>query len=231
MARLNWNRPRRIHTPWYDDPTRDIPGIDAPIGPRHNNAAAKRSLGKDDAFFSMLEVRVDQYDPPVHRARPAASRMDEAKASLLTAKSAVVHADGGCSPNPGTGGWGVTIDADGRKPILLWGGIAETTNNRMELTAAIVALSVLPTTCEVSVFSDSQYLIKGMTAWLAGWKRKGYRKGDGLIPNADLWKQLDGLQAGRSIRWEWVRGHNGHAGNERADKLAARGMREVRGLR
>jgi ribonuclease HI len=219
MARLNWNRPRRIHTPWYDDAARGIPGIDAPI------------THEDSDLFAQLDASGGEM-PPLRR-RPACveGRIDAAKKTLVSARAAIVHADGGCSPNPGIGGWGVTIDVDGRKPILLWGGVSESTNNRMELTAAVVALSVLPATCEASVFSDSQYLIKGMTTWLAGWKRKGYRKGDGPIPNADLWKQLDALHAGRSINWEWVRGHNGHAGNERADSLAARGMREVRGLR
>ena len=155
-------------------------------------------------------------------------RIEAAKATLISAKSAVVHCDGGCEPNPGDGGWGVTIDVAGIPTTNLWGGVADTTNNRMELTAAIVTLSVLPVECDVTIFSDSQYLIKGMTLWLAGWKRRGFRRGDGTVPNADLWRSLDALSAGRTVHWRWVRGHNGHAGNERADGLATRGMREAR---
>jgi ribonuclease HI len=177
-----------------------------------------------------LAVKADRAEQQwLGREASSSGRIAIAKAALCVARAAVVHTDGGCEPNPGAGGWGVTIDADGGEIICLWSGVPDTTNNRMEMTAAIVALSVLPTSCAVTVFGDSQYLIKGMTSWMAGWKRKGFRRGDKEMPNADLWRDLDALSAGRCIRWEWVRGHNGHAGNERADGLATRGMREARG--
>lgn len=183
----------------------------------------------DDDFFAMLAVRqVEAPAPPLMHAAHT-GRIESAKAALLTAKNAVVHCDGGCDPNPGNGGWGVAIDADGQPTIPLWGGEASTTNNRMEMTAAIVALSVLPTRCKAVLISDSQYLVNGMNAWLAGWKRKGYMRGNNEIPNADLWRTLNKLNAGLDVRWEWVRGHNGHTGNEQADGLASRGMREARG--
>ncbi len=153
-------------------------------------------------------------------------RVARAKMALATATAAVIHTDGGCEPNPGRGGWGTTIEVAGLETVSLWGGIDDTTNNRMEMTAAIVALSVLPTGCGATIYSDSQYLVKGMTQWLAGWKRKGFRRGGTLIPNTDLWRTLDALSRGKAINWRWVRGHNGHAGNERVDRLASRGRRE-----
>jgi ribonuclease HI len=207
MARLDWNRRRKVHEPWYQKPARSA----------------------DEAFFDMLAVTVGRTERRItarENSRTSEGRISVAKVALCVAQVAIVHTDGGCEPNPGTGGWGVTIDADGNTPIDLWGGDRETTNNRMEMTAAIIALSVLPPSCSVTVYTDSQYLQKGMTVWMAGWKRKGFRRKDDLIPNADLWKTLDALASGRAITWLWVRGHNGHAGNERADSLASRGMRE-----
>lgn len=199
---------------------------------RMDRNRARRARSQDDAFYDLLAVKADSAErewsaPSAIMVSASDARIVNAKAALCTAQIAVIHTDGGCEPNPGVGGWGVTIAAGGREPICLWGGVPDTTNNRMEMTAAIVALSVLPPSCAVTIFGDSQYLIKGMTAWLAGWKRKGFRRGDGLIPNADLWRVLDALSSSRSIRWEWVRGHNGHAGNELADGLATRGMREI----
>lgn len=95
------------------------------------------------------------------------------------------------------------------------------------MTAAIVALTVLPPACGVTIYTDSQYLQKGMTLWMAGWTRKDFRRKDGLVPNADLWRTLDALASGRTVTWSWLRGHNGHAGNERADGLASEGRRKT----
>ncbi len=154
-------------------------------------------------------------------------RISGAAAELLDVWACTVHTDGCCEPNPGAGGWGLSIEVSGQRVLELSGGVEETTNNRMEMIAAIVALSILPSSSVVSLLSDSQYLIKGMTLWLKGWKAKGFKRGEGWVPNADLWMKLDDLSAGRAIHWLWVKGHNGHAGNERADRLAAEGRRTV----
>lgn len=202
MPRLNWNRRRKVHKPWYARSTQD----------------------QDDAFEKLLAVKID--------APPPATRlvMDDvasAKDDLQLAGYAVVHTDGGCEPNPGTGGWGVVIDAAPARKVELCGGERSTTNNRMEMTAAIVALTVLPTACATTIVSDSQYLVNGMTKWISSWRRKGFKKKNTPIPNADLWRTLDALSTGRTIGWKWVRGHNGHAANERADQLASQGRRKT----
>ncbi|GJE41399.1 ribonuclease HI [Methylobacterium soli] len=141
----------------------------------------------------------------------------------------VVYADGGCDPNPGPGGWGVVIAGpDG--PIDLCGGEPGTTNNRMELTAAIRALESFPEGAQIEMRCDSQYVVKSVTEWMRGWKAKGWRTTTGEVKNVDLMKRLDALAAARDVRWTWVRGHAGDPMNERADRLATRGRREARGL-
>ena len=138
-----------------------------------------------------------------------------------------IHADGACRGNPGPGGWGVVMRA-GSKEKELWGGERLTTNNRMELTAAIRALEALRRRCHVQLYSDSQYLRNGITEWLPAWKRRGWRTADRKpVKNQDLWEQLDRLAAQHEVEWHWVRGHSGHAGNERADALANRGIDEL----
>ena len=138
-----------------------------------------------------------------------------------------IHADGACRGNPGPGGWGVLLRAGAREREL-WGGEAHTTNNRMELTAAIRALEALRRRCRVRLFTDSQYLRNGITEWLPAWKRRGWRTADRKpVKNQDLWEQLDRLAAEHDVEWHWVRGHSGHAGNERADALANRGIDEL----
>lgn len=138
-----------------------------------------------------------------------------------------IHADGACRGNPGPGGWGVVLRA-GSKEKELWGGERLTTNNRMELTAAIRALEALRRRCHVQLYSDSQYLRNGITEWLPAWKRRGWRTADRKpVKNQDLWEQLDRLAAQHEVEWHWVRGHSGHAGNERADALANRGIDEL----
>jgi ribonuclease HI len=137
-----------------------------------------------------------------------------------------IYTDGACKGNPGPGGWGVLLKAGGTEKELFGGELA-TTNNRMELMAVIQALSALKRPCEVTLFLDSQYVLKGITEWLPGWKAKGWRTaGKQPVKNVELWQQLDTLvqQGGHRIDWRWVRGHNGDPGNERADALANRGV-------
>ena len=132
----------------------------------------------------------------------------------------LIWCDGSCSPNPGPGGWGALIEQDGKR-MELSGADPNSTNNIMELTAAIEAIERTPEGSETRVITDSQYLVNGITRWLAGWKRKGWRKADGEpVLNQELWRKLDALTARRKVTWEWVRGHTGHPENERSDRLA-----------
>jgi len=140
-----------------------------------------------------------------------------------------IYTDGACKGNPGPGGWGVLLKS-GSTEKELFGGERETTNNRMELTAVIVALEALKRPCEVILHADSQYVLKGMTEWLAGWKAKGWKTAAKQpVKNVDLWQRLDALVAGAGHRidWRWVKGHNGDPGNERADALANRGVEQA----
>jgi ribonuclease HI len=138
-----------------------------------------------------------------------------------------IYTDGACRGNPGAGGGGVLMRYRGREREL-HGGERETTNNRMELTAAIRALEALTRRSRVSLFTDSQYVRDGITTWLADWKRRGWRTADRKpVKNQDLWESLDALAGAHDIEWHWVRGHAGHPGNERADALANRGIDEL----
>ncbi len=142
-----------------------------------------------------------------------------------------IYTDGACKGNPGPGGWGVLM-LSGNTEKELFGGELGTTNNRMELMAVIQALQALKRPCAVTLHVDSQYVLKGITEWLPGWKRKGWRTAAGQpVKNVELWQQLEKLVAegGHAIDWRWVRGHNGDAGNERADVLANRGVEQVLG--
>ena len=136
--------------------------------------------------------------------------------------------DGACSGNPGPGGWGVVLQF-GDHERELHGGAQDTTNNRMELTAAIEALKALSEPCHVSLTTDSTYVKDGITRWLANWKRNGWKTAAKKpVKNQDLWQALDHESARHEIDWCWVKGHSGHPENERADRLANRGMDEVR---
>ena len=138
----------------------------------------------------------------------------------------VIYTDGACKGNPGPGGWGVLLRSAGAEKEL-WGGQAETTNNRMELQAVIEALAALKRPCRVTLYLDSEYVRKGITEWLPGWKARGWKTAAKQpVKNEDLWKRLDGLvqSGGHVIDWRWVRGHAGDPGNERADALANRGV-------
>lgn len=135
-----------------------------------------------------------------------------------------IYTDGACRGNPGPGGWGALLHSNGREKEL-FGGEAETTNNRMELTAAIRGLAALKRACEVDLYTDSQYLRLGITQWMANWKRRGWKTASRKpVKNQDLWQALDAEAARHRVRWHWVKGHSGHEGNERADELANRGI-------
>ena len=137
--------------------------------------------------------------------------------------------DGACKGNPGPGGWGAWMRA-GSHERELWGGEAHTTNNRMELMAVIQGLRALNRPCHVTLHVDSSYVMNGMTKWVAGWKRNGWRTGDKKpVKNKELWQELEAEVARHDVRWIWVKGHAGDPGNERADQLANRGVDEVRG--
>lgn len=136
-------------------------------------------------------------------------------------KSVIIHTDGGCEGNPGPGGWGAVLRSGGHAREIS-GGEPATTNNRMELQAAIAALAALKEPCAVSLHTDSQYVRKGITEWIALWKRNGWRTASRKpVKNDDLWRQLDALAATHRISWHWLKGHAGHADNERCDQLAA----------
>ena len=141
----------------------------------------------------------------------------------------VIHTDGACRGNPGPGGWGVILQA-GRHEKELCGGELHTTNNRMELMAAIQALEALKRPCRVELHTDSQYLRTGITEWLAAWKARGWKTAaKAPVKNEDLWRRLDAARARHTVDWRWVKGHNGHPLNERADALARQGMLESLG--
>ncbi len=136
----------------------------------------------------------------------------------------VIYTDGACSGNPGPGGWGaVMIYGDHRKEI--YGGEKETTNNRMELMAAIEALNALKKSCKVALYTDSNYVKQGITEWIHGWKRNGWKNSQKKpVKNAELWQELESAQERHAVSWHWVKGHAGHPENERADELARMGV-------
>ena len=139
------------------------------------------------------------------------------------------YTDGACSGNPGPGGWGTLLIARNGEKVLkereLSGGEAETTNNRMELLAAIHALESLSRPSAITIVTDSQYVKNGVTGWIHGWKRNGWKtSANKPVKNVELWQRLDAAQARHDVRWEWVKGHAGHPENERADALARAGM-------
>ena len=145
--------------------------------------------------------------------------------------SVELFTDGACKGNPGPGGWGALLVCKGVEKEL-WGGEANTTNNRMELMGAIRGLEELKRSCDVLLVTDSQYVMKGINEWMANWKKRGWKTAaKEPVKNADLWKLLDEQVNRHNVTWKWVRGHIGHHGNERADQLANRGVDEVRGYK
>ena len=139
-----------------------------------------------------------------------------------------VYTDGACKGKPGPGGWGALLVYKGVEHEL-WGGERDTTNNRMVLTAAIQALAALKRTCQVQLVTDSEYVMRGIQEWLPNWKKRGWKTAARQpVKNADLWQLLDEQVQRHQVQWQWVRGHTGHPGNERADQLANRGVEEAR---
>lgn len=135
-----------------------------------------------------------------------------------------IHSDGACSGNPGPGGWGAVIEHNGKRTELK-GGEALTTNNRMELMAAIMALESLPADCDADLYTDSQYVKGGITAWMRNWKKNGWKTADKKpVKNIELWQRLEKAALQHRVEWHWLKGHAGHAENERADELAREGM-------
>lgn len=143
----------------------------------------------------------------------------------------VIYTDGACSGNPGPGGWGaVLLHGESRKELC--GGELATTNNRMELMGAIQALEALKKPCKVELHTDSQYVMKGISEWIHGWKRRGWRTADNKpVKNDDLWRRLDEARSRHDVSWRWVKGHAGHELNERADELARQGLSDTRATR
>jgi ribonuclease HI len=147
----------------------------------------------------------------------------------MTDDAVELFTDGACRGNPGPGGWGILLRY-GDKEKELWGGEAATTNNRMELMAVIRGLEALKKPSRVRVYTDSQYVHKGISQWIHGWKRNGWRTADKKdVKNVDLWKALDEAASRHSIEWHWVKGHAGHPENERADVLANKGIPDLTG--
>ena len=141
-------------------------------------------------------------------------------------KVVVIHTDGACSGNPGPGGWGAILESGPHRKELK-GGEAMTTNNRMELMAAIAALDALKASSEVDLYTDSNYLRGGITSWIKSWKKNGWRTADRKpVKNAELWERLEQSASRHKVRWHWIKGHVGHDANERADELAREGMAE-----
>ena len=139
-----------------------------------------------------------------------------------------IYTDGACKGNPGPGGWGALLRCQWQEKEL-FGGAPDTTNNRMELQAVIEALRCLKRPCDIDIYTDSQYVQKGISEWITGWKARGWRTASKApVKNADLWQMLDAEVARHRIQWHWVKGHAGHEFNERADELANRGVELVR---
>lgn len=143
----------------------------------------------------------------------------ETRMSETSLPRVVIYTDGACEPNPGPGGWAALLRLSGREKTLS-GGEPQTTNNRMELTAAVMALQALTEPCQVDLYTDSEYLKRGITEWITGWKKRGWRRKGGELLNADLWQALDQATQQHKIEWHWLKGHAGNRDNEMVDRLA-----------
>lgn len=155
--------------------------------------------------------------------RPTFCDMSTTTTSKRPPEPIVIHTDGSCWPNPGPGGWSAVIVAPEARTVELTGRSKDTTNNRMEMMGAIMALESLPGRSTVTLYSDSQYLVNGITKWIVKWKRKGWgaKKDRGPVKNRDLWERLDAARDRHDVTFVWIKGHDGNEGNERADRLAA----------
>lgn len=138
-----------------------------------------------------------------------------------------IFTDGACSGNPGPGGWAALVRADSKEQVLT-GAERQTTNNRMELMAALKALQTLKSPSQVRFYTDSQYLRRGITEWLPGWRKRGWKRKSGALLNVDLWQDLEKAIDGHQIEWHWVKGHAGHPENDRVDRLAVEAMKKAR---
>jgi ribonuclease HI len=169
-------------------------------------------------------------DRPSTASPDAPPRPDAAAARPAIPKpEVVIYSDGACKGNPGPGGWGAWLVSGGHEKEL-WGGEPNTTNNRMEMTAVIEALASLKRSCKITIYTDSEYVKNGITTWIHGWKRRGWKTADGKpVKNVELWQRLEALSALHQMEWRWVKGHAGDPGNERADALANRGVETARG--
>ncbi len=136
----------------------------------------------------------------------------------------IVYTDGSCEPNPGPGGWAAVMLVDGQGKTLT-GSDPDTTNNRMELTAALEALRALKQPAEIELYTDSEYLKRGITEWMPNWKKRNWKRKGGKLANVDLWQALDAELGRHTLHWHWVKGHAGHPGNEKADRLAHQAMK------
>jgi len=134
-------------------------------------------------------------------------------------ETVTIYTDGSCDPNPGPGGWAALLRY-GKHEKILTGSASETTNNRMELTAAVEAFRALKRPCRVKIFTDSEYVRNGITRWMPAWRARNWRRKGGALANVDLWQALDAAIQGHQVEWQWVRGHVGNVDNERVDKLA-----------
>lgn len=142
-------------------------------------------------------------------------------------KKITIYTDGACKGNPGPGGWGVLLEYNGRQKTM-HGGEPQTTNNRMEMMAAISALETLREACDITLFTDSKYVMQGLTEWLPGWKARGWKTASKQpVKNQDLWERLDAAVQRHKIEWRWVKGHAGDPGNEKADQLANQGIEQM----
>ena len=156
--------------------------------------------------------------------RRKASDTRRAKAVRNYSVNVSIYTDGACDPNPGPGGWGALLRSNGHEKELC-GGALETTNNQMELLAAIKALESLKEPCQVELFTDSNYVKQGITEWIINWKKNGFKNSKKKpVVNAELWMRLDTIASQHKVNWQWVKGHAGHIDNERADALANRGL-------
>ena len=152
---------------------------------------------------------------------------DKKPAPTIAKPEVLIYTDGACKGNPGPGGWGAWLRS-GTHEKELFGGEMGTTNNRMELTAVIEALASLKRSCKIVLYTDSEYVRKGMTEWVQGWQRRGWKTADGKpVKNVELWQRLDALRKLHEVDWRWVKGHAGDPGNERADALANKGVAEA----
>ncbi len=138
-----------------------------------------------------------------------------------------IYTDGACSPNPGPGGWGAILRS-GEHEREISGADPATTNNRMELTAATRALQSLKRPCRVEIYTDSEYLQRGITEWMPGWVRRGWRRSGGKLANVELWQELAEAMKPHTLQWRWIKGHAGHAENERADEIARKARNNLR---